>query len=363
MSNFREKANAKRLQQNIHKQTAAEKDTTKALENGSMKNSTKVDEALNPIAMREVRNIVGGGALEKISVDLIDLSPYQPRIITNKVLESLEPLAKDIERNGQMNPITLRQKGQRYELIGGERRFRAIKDILQLEFITAIVKSNVSDEKAAIQAFSDNMNREDLSDYENITQIKQICDEFGYPFDNSEFVTEKFSIDKSRYFRLKYILELPIFMLEDLSIEPDLISGYIAQELKIEINKQMESKTEAEIHDLLRQTWATYVLEYKKTGKRNKSFVTALSGNREVNESPEKINVEENKPKENFRANSRKSPDKVDFKTENGVKFGSMRSEKGTQGKSILKLRISLDADLDEEKTKKIEEFFNELNK
>lgn len=355
MASFKERAEQKRRENSLKSKHI------NALDNSVDDTIKQNDEKLNPIAMREAKNVVGGGALEKIPVDLIDLSPYQPRIITNKVLDSLIPLAKDIERNGQLYPITLRQKGQRYELIGGERRFRAIKDILELEHITAIIKSNISDEKAAIQAFSDNMNREDLSDYENITQIKQICDEFGYPFDNTDFVTEKFSIDKNRYFRLKYILDLPVFMLDDLSIEPDLISGYIAQEVKIEINKQLESKPEAEIMDLLRKTWAVYVEEFKKTGKRNKSFVIALSGRSEVSNTS--ASDENDSPKENYRSNIPKERSKIDFKTENGVKFGSMRSEKGTQGKSILKLRISLDSDLDEEKTRKIEQFFNDLNK
>lgn len=360
-SSFKKRANEKRIQQSSLRQ--------KQFENTSQNtpsSDVNIEAKINPISLREAKNVVGGGSLEKIPVDQIDLSPYQPRIITGQVLDSLESLAKDIERNGQLNPITVRQKGSRYELIGGERRFRAVKDILKLDFITALVKSNLSDEKAAIQAFSDNINREDLSDYENISQIKQICDEFGYPFENADFVTEKFSIEKSRYFRLKYILDLPLFILSDLSENPNLISGYIAQELKIEINKQLESKSESEIHNSLRETWSTYVIDFKKTGKRNKSFVTALSGGipertTETNQQDEGFNEET--PAQNSRSTASSAPVKVDFKTENGVKFGSMRTEKGTQGKNILKLRISLEADLDKDKTKKIENFFNELNK
>ena len=137
MASFKERAEQKRRENSLKSKHI------NALDNSVDDTIKQNDEKLNPIAMREAKNVVGGGALEKIPVDLIDLSPYQPRIITNKVLDSLIPLAKDIERNGQLYPITLRQKGQRYELIGGERRFRAIKDILKLEHITAIIKSNI----------------------------------------------------------------------------------------------------------------------------------------------------------------------------------------------------------------------------
>lgn len=239
---------------------------------GHISTNLEVAADLNPAAKRELRNVVSGGFLDRIQVSDIDLSPYQPRIITDNVLEIIKTLAHDISINGQLTPITVRQKGTRFELIGGERRFRAIKDILGLESITAFVKANITDEKAAIQALSDNTNRENLTDYENIIKIKQICDEFGFPFHSQEFVTEKFSLDKSRYFRLKYILDLPDFMLDSLSIEPELISGYIAQEVKTLITKNLEFRTESEVHEILRLTWATYVSEFMETRKRHKGF-------------------------------------------------------------------------------------------
>lgn len=312
--------------------------------------------SLNPIAKRETKNVVSGSYLESIDIDLIDPSPYQPRIMNKRVYEKLPILASDIETNGQLNPITVRQKGNRYELIAGERRLRAIKEILKLKKITALIKTSMNDDKAAITALLDNTARQNLTDFESIVKIKELCEEFGYPFESYEFVTEKFAMDKSKYFRLKYILDLPGFMLESLKEEPELISGYIAQEVNTAINKALENKTEKVIFDLLKPEWNKYVEEFRITNKRHKAFIAVLNGDEIQNQS----NSE--KAEKASSSNDQTGKNKFDFKTDKGVKFGSMSSESGTKGKSVLKLRVALDADITEEKARKIEEFFKSLN-
>lgn len=69
-----------------------ENTATPAIEEGS----------LNPLAKRETKNIVSGSHLESIDIDLIDPSPYQPRIMNKRVYEKLPILAADIEINGQI---------------------------------------------------------------------------------------------------------------------------------------------------------------------------------------------------------------------------------------------------------------------
>lgn len=316
----------------------------------------KEDGSLNPVTKRESKNIVGGAYLEQIDIDLIDPSPYQPRIMNKRVYDNLPILAADIEINGQLNPITVRQQGNRYELIAGERRFRAIKEILKLKKITALIKTAMNDDKAAITALLDNTARQNLTDYEYIVKIKALCDEFGYPFDNYEFVTEKFAIDKSKYFRLKYILDLPSFMLDSLKEEPELISGYIAQELNTSINKALETKTEKTISDLLKPEWDKYVEEFKTTNKRHKGFIAVL------NEADASIQPAKTNQKDIDISKEKAVKSKFDFKTDKGVKFGSMSSENCTKGKNVLKLRVALDVDITDEKAKKIEDFFKILN-
>lgn len=106
---------------------------------------------------------VGAGRVLKLDVDQIDVSPYQPRLLFDP--EEIIQLANSIEESSQSTPITVRLKNNgRYELIGGERRFRAIKH-LQWKTINAIVQ-DINDADAAIFAVIDNDARVDLSDYE-----------------------------------------------------------------------------------------------------------------------------------------------------------------------------------------------------
>lgn len=138
--------------------------------------------------------------------------------------------------------------------------------------------------------------------------------------------------------------------------DPELISGYIAQEVNTAINKALETKTEKAIFDLLRPEWDKYVEEFKSTGKRHKGFIAILSEEEKANKATKPEKTEEATTEE------QSSKNKFDFKTDKGVKFGSMSSECGTKGKSVLKLRVALDADITEEKARKIEEFFKSLN-
>lgn len=312
-----------------------------------------------PISKREHEGSVSGKTLKKLDVSLIDLSPYQPRIMTQNVITELKTLAGDIEKNGLANPIIVRQKGPRYEVIAGERRLRAVRDILKLETISVYLYNSLNDEKAALLALSDNTVRENLSDFENILRIKKNCEMFSYPFDNYEFVVSKFSLDQSKYFRLRNILDLPSYMLESLEVEPQLISGYIAQTVKTEVNKALELMPEDIVHKLLKESWSKYVENFESTRKRSSEFLKVLQHD---DGKEEKSNLETNK---NVQPRAPRSFEnsKVDFKTETGVKFGSMRTTIGTQGKKILNLRVSLDAEIDEEKANRIQAFFQELNK
>lgn len=351
--NFRDKVKGLKKASSV---AATGNDHETPLVEGDKKPSTVEEGSLNPISKRESKNIVSGSHLESIDIDLIDPSPYQPRIMNKRVYENLPILAADIQTNGQLNPITVRQKGNRFELIAGERRFRAIKEILKLKKITALIKTSMNDDKAAITALLDNTARQNLTDFESILKIKELCEEFGYPFESYEFVTEKFVMDKSKYFRLKYILDLPSFILDSLKEEPELISGYIAQEVNTAINKALESKTEKVIFDLLKPEWEKYVEEFKSTNKRHKAFLAVLSAD-------EKLTKPSNSEKsEKLPSEDQPGKNKFDFKTDKGVKFGSMSSECGTKGKSVLKLRVALDSDITEEKARKIEEFFKTLN-
>jgi ParB family transcriptional regulator, chromosome partitioning protein len=104
---------------------------------------------------------------------------YQPR--TRMDEGSLYELAESIRTQGVMQPVLVRPVGDptagRYEIIAGERRFRAAK-LAGLDEVPVLVKE-VADEAAAVMALIENIQREDLNPLEEAQGLKRLVDEFG----------------------------------------------------------------------------------------------------------------------------------------------------------------------------------------
>ena len=113
--------------------------------------------------------------LKNIPVDLIQPGKYQPR--TDMHETTLEELASSIKQQGVMQPIVLRPVGSgRYEIIAGERRWRATQ-LAGLHTIPAIIKQ-VSDESAIAMSLIENIQRENLNPIEEAMALKRLQDEF-----------------------------------------------------------------------------------------------------------------------------------------------------------------------------------------
>jgi len=108
-----------------------------------------------------------------IDLQKIDPSPHQHRRHFDG--NTLRELAVSIQREGLIEPIVVRPKGDRYELIAGERRFRAVRDYTGMRTIQAqIVKA--SELQARRISATENLQREDLSAIETIEAIAEIVD-------------------------------------------------------------------------------------------------------------------------------------------------------------------------------------------
>ena len=113
--------------------------------------------------------------LRNIPVDLIQPGKYQPR--TDMHETSLEELANSIKQQGVMQPIVLRPiSSSRYEIIAGERRWRATQ-LAGQHTIPAIIKE-VSDESAIAMSLIENIQRENLNPIEEAMALKRLQDEF-----------------------------------------------------------------------------------------------------------------------------------------------------------------------------------------
>jgi ParB family transcriptional regulator, chromosome partitioning protein len=110
----------------------------------------------------------------QIDIDLIEPSPYQPR--TRFREEALDELARSIQSSGIIQPLVLRQVGSRYQLIAGERRWRAAQRA-GLTSVTAIIRQ-VPDELALEMTLVENIQREDLNAIEQARAFERLMDEF-----------------------------------------------------------------------------------------------------------------------------------------------------------------------------------------
>src|SRR4051812_48083329 len=115
------------------------------------------------------------GKLAHLPVELIQRGKYQPR--RDMHTEALEELAESIKAQGVMQPIVVRPISDgRYEIIAGERRWRATQ-IAGLDKIPAVIR-DVPDEAAIAMALIENIQRENLNPIEEAVALKRLQDEF-----------------------------------------------------------------------------------------------------------------------------------------------------------------------------------------
>lgn len=121
-------------------------------------------------------DIVGGDRLSKVAISDIIPGRYQPRTQIDD--EALQELAESIRAQGVIQPVIVREMGlQQFELIAGERRWRAAQ-LAGLSDIPVVIKS-ISDEAALAMGLIENIQRQNLNPIEEAQGLKRLVDEFG----------------------------------------------------------------------------------------------------------------------------------------------------------------------------------------
>src|SRR5882762_8102565 len=146
------------------------------------------------------REIMSAGP-QQIDIDLIDPSPYQPR--TRFREEALDELARSIKASGIIQPLVVRPIAGRFQLIAGERRWRAAQRA-GLTKISAIVRQ-VSDELALEMTLVENIQREDLNAIETARAFDRLMDEFQL---TQEAVAERTGKDRATVANAVRLLKL-----------------------------------------------------------------------------------------------------------------------------------------------------------
>ncbi|MFO7582037.1 ParB/RepB/Spo0J family partition protein [Guyparkeria sp.] len=116
-----------------------------------------------------------GAQLREIAVDLINPNPFQPRTHFDEA--ALTELADSIRAQGVIQPVVVRRRSGEYELIAGERRWRAAQKA-GLSRIPAVIRE-IDDNQAAAMALIENLQREDLDAIEQAKAMQRLVQEFN----------------------------------------------------------------------------------------------------------------------------------------------------------------------------------------
>ncbi len=159
----------------------------------------------------------------KIALGRIHPSPYQPRLQFSE--DSIRELSESISAIGLTQPITVRRQGEDYELIVGERRLRAHR-LLNRPTIECIVV-DVDDATAAVIALSENIDREDLTDFEISEGMRQVEEKFP----KRSHLANALKIARSDVYRYLAFRELPAAAIDKLRVKPGLIGRRAAYDI------------------------------------------------------------------------------------------------------------------------------------
>jgi len=145
---------------------------------------------------------VPASELQRIATSRIRPNPYQPRREFDP--EALAQLEASIKANGLLQPITVRRKGDSYELVAGERRLRAVTN-LQWKDVPAVVR-DFDDQTLLVLALVENLQRSDLNAIEEARGYQRLLGEFSL---THQEVAEAVGKDRSTITNLLRILTLP----------------------------------------------------------------------------------------------------------------------------------------------------------
>lgn len=160
--------------------------------------SALLGEATRPGAAQTV----GAGGVREIEIARIRPNPNQPRVQFDD--SALDELSKSIAARGVLQPILLRVSGEGYEIVAGERRWRAAQRA-QLHSIPAIVRE-IDDTSMAEIALIENIQREDLNAIEEAEGYRQLIERYGHTQDDVGRIVHK---SRSHVANLLRLLDLP----------------------------------------------------------------------------------------------------------------------------------------------------------
>ena len=215
------------------------------------------------------------GSIRMLRLAQVDPNRSQPRQIFED--EALEELAESIRQFGVLQPILVQKKGSRYEIIAGERRWRASRKA-GLKEIPAIVK-DYSDQETLELSLIENIQRQDLNPIEEAKAFRRLLDEFGL---RQEDLAVRVSKSRTAITNAVRLLKLDE-RVQDLLIRDQISMGHARALLPVEIPDEqfLLAQQVADKHLSVRE-----VEKLVKTRLAGKAARKAKDGNKAVEKDP-----------------------------------------------------------------------------
>jgi ParB family chromosome partitioning protein len=210
------------------------------------------------------------GEIQQIPIRNIRPNPFQPRKVFPE--EKIAELMQSIKTYGLLHPIIVRKAGKHYELVAGERRLRACSQ-LKWTMIPAVVK-NISANAMATIALIENLQREDLSYFEEAAGYDRLLREFNL---TQEVLAQRLGKSQSTIANKLRLLKLPEKIKEKLCAA-DLSERHARALLKLP-SEEAQQKILTEICNLgytvkqAEKRIADYLQETKQTTKEKKKVI------------------------------------------------------------------------------------------
>ncbi|MEM5461204.1 ParB/RepB/Spo0J family partition protein [Paraburkholderia phytofirmans] len=181
------------------------------------------------VAQLRIQELERQGTATEIAVDDLSPNPWQPRRQFNEA--KLAELAKSISEVGLLQAVTVRRVGDTYQLVAGERRWRAHK-LVNRPTVKAVVIECTDQDMAAL-ALMENVTRDDLSDYEIAVAVRRAESEFP----KRTRLADVMGVTRNDLYRFLAFDDLPDFVKRDLDLNPSLLGGTAAQDIVLALKR------------------------------------------------------------------------------------------------------------------------------
>jgi ParB family transcriptional regulator, chromosome partitioning protein len=161
-----------------------------------------------------------------VAVDLIDANPCQPRTLFDEA--ELNELSQSVRAKGVIQPVLLRPVGERYQLVAGERRWRAAK-LAGLDSVPAVVRE-LEDKEVLELALTENILRNDLGPLEAARAYKVLQDRFG---ESQEEIGARLGINRVTVTNSLRLLKLPA-KIQQMIEQQELTAGHARALLSVQ---------------------------------------------------------------------------------------------------------------------------------